>query len=162
MDWQIKADELIKIYPFAKLPDLAFGISSQLLNSDEAQKFIVSSLDSQSEQQLFDLAIEADSFTFINKINSHLNHVNEDYQKKLWGYIFLSWLKFYADYHPSRFKLLDDIFIALERPEFLLPLEEYYQFFDDLSAVANYRDELRQIILKKLAIELKLPFSQKP
>ncbi|UXN03060.1 hypothetical protein [Bartonella sp. HY406] len=58
--------------------------------------------------------------------------------------------------------MLDDIFIALERPEFLLPLEEYYQFFDELSAVANYRDEQRQIILKKLAIELKLPFSEKP
>lgn len=162
MFWQIKANELNQIYPVAKLPDLAFALEKQIMTSDEAQNFIIASLNDQSEPHFFDLAIENDQFTFINNIISYLDEENENYQKKLWGYIFLSWLKFYADYHQSRFKLLDHIFIVLDRPNFLTPLEEYYQFLDDTIAIANYRDQQRQIILKKIAMELELPFSEKP
>ena len=147
MSWQIKADELAKILPLAQLSDLAFAVDRQLLTSDEAQKFIISSLNEQSNQRLFDLAMKTDQFVFNRDLTAYLDDDICDDQRKLWAYIFLSWLKLYADYHPNRFKLIDHIFIVLEFPDFLAPLDTYYQFLDDMVAIANYRDEQRQIIL---------------
>ena len=62
--WQIKADELAEIFPLAQLSNLAFAVNRQLLTTEEAQKFIISSLNEQPTQKLFDLAIEANQFTF--------------------------------------------------------------------------------------------------